>query len=383
MRLSQCHNFHDFRKLAKKRLPGPIFNYIDGAADDESTYRRNTQAFETCDLIPNVLRGVKEIDLSVTVMGQKLAMPIYCSPTALQRLFHHEGERAVAAAAEKYGTMFGVSSLGTVDLAEIAKQTNTPQTYQFYFHKDRGLNRAMMERAKESGIQVMMLTVDSATGGNRERDLRTGFSIPFKLNLAGLLEFVIKPQWAINYLTHEKFSLPQLDKHIDMDGSAVSIGDYFTNMLDPSINWKDVEEMVKYWDGEFCLKGVASVEDARKAVDIGCTGIIISNHGGRQLDGSTSTFEQLSDIVDAVGDKIDVILDSGVQRGSHVLKALSIGAKAVGVGRMYLYPLAAAGQAGVERALGLMRAEIERDMRLMGCKSIDELSRKHIKFRRY
>ncbi|MBO1255123.1 alpha-hydroxy-acid oxidizing protein [Alteromonas sp. 5E99-2] len=380
-RLKNCHNFHDFRTLAKKRLPGPIFHYIDGGADDESTYRRNTAAFESCDLVPSVLAGVKDVDLSVTVMGQKLDMPVYCSPTALQRLFHHQGERAVANAAEKFGTLFGVSSLGTVSIEEIAKQINSPQVYQFYFHKDRGLNRAMMQRAKEAGVQVMMLTVDSITGGNRERDLRTGFSIPFQLNLSGILQFLIKPMWGINYVTHEKFRLPQLDEHIDMSGGATSIGDYFTNMLEPSMNWDDVAEMVKFWDGEFCLKGVMSREDARRAVDIGCTGIVISNHGGRQLDGSRSSFDQLAEIVEEVGDEIDVLFDSGVQRGTHVLKALSLGAKAVGIGRMYLYPLAAAGQSGVERALGLMRAEIERDMKLMGKTSIDQLSSDNLRFR--
>ena len=160
MRLSQCCNYHDFRELARRRLPGPIFNYIDGAADDETTYRRNTQAFEDCDLVPSVLTGVAQVDLSVTVMGQKLAMPFYCSPTALQRLFHHEGERAVARAVNKFGTMFGVSSLGTVSLEEIASNFSFPQVYQFYFHKDRGLNKAMMDRAKTAGVKIMMLTVE-------------------------------------------------------------------------------------------------------------------------------------------------------------------------------------------------------------------------------
>lgn len=381
MRLNQCHNFHDFRTLARKRLPSPIFNYIDGGADDETTYRHNTASFEKCDLVPNVLTGVKDIDMSVTVMGQKLDMPIYCSPTALQRLFHHQGERAVAAAADKYGTMFGVSSLGTVSLEEVRKKHKNPQVYQFYFHKDRGLNRVMMERAKEAGVDVMMLTVDSITGGNRERDLRTGFSIPFRLTLSGMIQFAIKPLWGLNYVTHEGFKLPQLDGHVDMSGGAVSIGKYFTEMLDPSMNWDDVAEMVKLWDGQFCLKGIMSVEDAKKAVDIGCTGIVLSNHGGRQLDGSRSPFDQLAEIVDVVGDKIDVIMDSGIQRGTHVLKALSLGAKAVGGGRFYLYPLAAAGQRGVERALGLMHAEIERDMRLMGCSTVEQLSRSNLKFR--
>jgi len=382
MRLSDCHNFQDFRQLAKRRLPGPIFNYIDGAADDEVTYRRNTSSFDDCDLLPSVLRGVSEVDMSVTVMGQKLDMPIYCSPTALQRLFHHQGERAVAAAAEKYGTMFGVSSLGTVSLEELRKKHKNPQVYQFYFHKDRRLNAAMMQRAKEAGVEVMMLTVDSITGGNRERGLRTGFSIPFRLTLGGMIQFAIKPMWGINYVTHEKFRLPQLEEHVDMGGGASSIGGYFTDMLDPSMNWDDVAQMVRDWDGQFCLKGIMTVEDAKRAAEIGCTGIILSNHGGRQLDGSRTPFDQLAEIVDAVGDKLDVMMDSGIQRGTHVLKALSLGAKAVGVGRHYLYPLAAAGQPGVERALGLMRDEIERDMKLMGVTRVDQLSRDNIRFRK-
>jgi L-lactate dehydrogenase (cytochrome) len=381
MHLRDCHNFHDFRHLAKQRLPGPIFNYIDGAADDEVTHRQNTKSFESCDLVPHVLRGVENIDLSVTVMGQKLALPVYCSPTALQRLFHHQGERAVAAAAAKYGTMFGVSSLGTVSLEELRKAHETPQIYQFYFHKDRGLNRAMLRRAKAARVEIMMLTVDSITGGNRERDLRTGFSIPFRLTPAGMLQFAIRPMWGINYATHERFRLPQLDEHVDMRGGALSIGRYFTEMLDPSMNWDDVAEMVRQWEGHFCLKGIMSAADARRAADIGCTGIVVSNHGGRQLDGSRASFDQLAEIVNAVGDRMDVLMDGGVQRGTHVLKALSVGAKAVGVGRYYLYPLAAAGQAGVERALGLMRIELERDMKLMGCTAIGQLSRDNLRFR--
>jgi L-lactate dehydrogenase (cytochrome) len=227
----------------------------------------------------------------------------------------------------------------------------------------------------------MMLTVDSITGGNRERDLRTGFSIPFRLTVSGILEFVRKPMWGINYLTHERFRLPQLDEHVDMRGGAMSIGRYFTEMLDPSMRWADVEEMVRLWDGQFCLKGVMSVEDARQAATIGCTGIVLSNHGGRQLDGSRAAFDQLAEVVDSVGDRIDVLMDGGAQRGTHVIKALSLGAKAVGLGRYYLFPLAAAGQEGVERALGLLRTEIERDMKLMGCTSVAQLSRTNLRFR--
>jgi L-lactate dehydrogenase (cytochrome) len=381
MRLTDCQNFQDFRRLAQRRLPGPIFNYIDGAADDEVTHRQNTASFDRCDLVPNVLRGVGEVDLSVTVMGQKLALPVYCSPTALQRLFHHDGERAVAAAAAGFGTMFGVSSLGTVSMEELRRSHGSPQCYQFYFHKDRGLNRAMFERAKAAGVDVMMLTVDSITGGNRERDKRTGFAIPFRLSAAGIAQFAIKPGWAINYLLHERFALPQLDQHVDMGGGTLSIQRYFTEMLDPSMTWNDVADLVRFWGGPFCLKGVMSVEDARRAADIGCRGIVLSNHGGRQLDGSRAAFDQLAEIVDAVGDKIDVMMDGGVQRGTHVLKALSLGAKAVGLGRYYLFPLAAAGRAGVERALAQMRAELERDMKLMGCTSIAQLSRANLRFR--
>jgi L-lactate dehydrogenase (cytochrome) len=381
MRLNDCHNFRDFRELARRRLPGPIFDYIDGAADDEVTYRRNTASFESCDLVPDVLRGVASVDMSVTVLGQKLAVPFYCSPTALQRLFHPRGERAVAAAASNYSTMFGVSSLGTVSLEEVRKDYSTPQMYQFYFHRDRGLNRAMLQRARDAGVDVLLLTVDSITGGNRERDLRTGFSIPFKLTFGGMLQFALKPTWALNYLTHERFSLPQLDQHVDMSGGTMSIGRYFTEMLDPSMNWSDVAEMVRDWNGQFCLKGVMSAGDAKRAADIGCTGIVLSNHGGRQLDGSRSAFDQLAEIVDVVGDRLDVMMDGGIQRGTHVLKALSLGAKAVGLGRYYLFPLAAAGQAGVERALGLLRTEIERGMKLMGRASIGELSRDNLRFR--
>ena len=378
--IKKCNNVNDFRVLAKKRLPFPVFHYIDGAADDEITLLRNTESYNDCDLVPNVLRGVEDIDLSISLMGKKLSLPFFLSPTALQRLFHHEGEMAVGKAAEDFNTFFGISSLSTVSAEEISKLAG-PKIFQLYFHKDRGLTKSMIQKCKEKKFDALALTVDTITGGNRERDLKTGFSIPFKLSLNGIFQFAVKPMWALNYLTHEKFSLPQLDDHVDMSDGPISIGRYFTEMLDPCLNWDDVAKMVEYWDGQFCLKGVMSVEDAKKAVDIGCTGIVISNHGGRQLDGSRSPFDQLSEIVDAVGDDIDVIMDSGIQRGTHVLKALSIGAKAVGGGRFYLFALAAVGQHGVERALELMKLEIERDMRLMGVCSISELNRENLRFR--
>ncbi|NEP87550.1 MAG: alpha-hydroxy-acid oxidizing protein [Okeania sp. SIO2C2] len=381
MKLSDCHNFQDFRKLAKRRLPGPIFNYIDGAADDEQTYRRNTEAYGDCDLIPNVLVGVENVDMSVEVMGQKLDIPIYCAPTALQRLFHHEGERAVAMAAAEYGTMFGVSSLATVTVEEISKIANTPKMFQFYFHKDRGLNDALLERARAADFNVLALTVDTITGGNRERDKRTGFTSPPKLTLDSLISFATHPAWAWNFLTKEKFDMPHLSGYVSQGTNlAVSVGDYFSTMLDQSMNWNDAEKLCSQWNGQFALKGIMSVEDAKRAVDIGCTGIMVSNHGGRQLDGCRSPFDQLAEICDAVGDKIDVICEGGIQRGTHVLKALSVGAKACSGGRFYLFALAAAGQAGVERVLGNMCTEIERDMKLMGVTKLDQLSRDNLRF---
>ena len=381
-RLKNCHNVDDLRLLAKQRLPGPIFHYIDGAADDEVTYRRNTSAFDDCDLVPNVLAGVENIDMSVTVLGQKLDMPIFCSPTALQRLFHHDGERAVAKAAEKYGTMFGVSALGTVSLKEIGETISTPKLFQFYFHKDRGLNDAMVERAQEAGFNALALTVDTITGGNRERDLYTGVTSPPKLTLHSLMSFAVHPGWALNYFFREKFELAELKDFIQKGSNiAISIGDYFAEMLDQSMNWADAEQLRAKWSGPFCLKGVMSVADAQKAVDIGADAIMVSNHGGRQLDGSRSPFDQISEISDAVGDKIDVILDGGVRRGTHVLKAIAAGAKACSGGRMYLYSLAAAGQPGVEKALGNLRTEIERDMKLLGVTNISQINRTMLRYR--
>jgi len=382
MRLKDCHNFGDFRRLAQQRLPSPIFNYIDGAADDEVTYRRNTEAYETVDLVPNVLNDVADVDLSVEVMGQKLDMPFYCAPTALQRLFHHDGERAVARSATEYGTMFGVSSLSTVTVEEIAELAPGPKMFQFYFHKDRGLNDALLERARAAKFDVMALTVDTITGGNRERDLRTGFTSPPRLTFGSLFSFAAHPSWAWNFLTKEKFDMPHLSGHVRQGTNvAVSVGDYFSTMLDQSMNWKDAEKLCAQWDGQFALKGIMSVEDAKRAVDIGCTGIMVSNHGGRQLDGARAPFDQLAEICDAVGDQIDVVCEGGVQRGTHVLKALSVGAKAVSGGRYYLYALAAAGQAGVSRALGNMRTELERDLKLMGKTKISQLTRDNLRWR--
>lgn len=374
-RLSQCHNVDDLRALARRRLPGPIFHYIDGAADDEVTYRRNTQSYDSVDLVPNVLSGVETVDMSVEVMGCKIDMPLFCSPTALQRLFHHEGERAVARAAEKFGTLFGVSSLGTVSLAEIGALIKTPKMFQFYFHKDRALNAAMLDMAKAADFDILTLTVDTIIGGNRERDLRTGFTTPPRLTPSSLWQFASKPSWALNYFLRSKFELSQLKDHVGQGSNiAISVSDYFSSMLDQSMTWDDAADLRAAWGGKFCLKGIMSADDARRAVDMGADAIMISNHGGRQLDGSRSPFDQLEEILAAVGGEIEVICDGGIRRGTHILKAMALGATACSGGRLYLYALAAAGQAGVEKTLANFKAEIERDMKLMGVTSLNRLT---------
>jgi L-lactate dehydrogenase (cytochrome) len=288
----------------------------------------------------------------------------------------------VARAAERAGLWFGISSLATVSLEEIGRTISSPKLFQLYAHKDEGLNRAMIAAAKAAQFDALALTVDTIVGGNRERCLRSGFTSPPKLTPSSALSFAMHPRWTVNYLCREKFELPNLSAHVAAGSNvAVSVADYLNNMLDQSLDWKKAERIRADWGGAFCLKGVMSVEDARRAVDIGATAIMLSNHGGRQLDGSRAPFDQLAEIMDAVGDRIEVICDGGVQRGTHVLKALSLGAKACSGGRLYLYALAAAGEAGVDRILTKFRAEIERDMKLMGVRSLAELGRANLRWR--
>jgi L-lactate dehydrogenase (cytochrome) len=382
MHLSDCHNIDDFRRLAKHRLPWPVFDYIDGAADDEITKKRNTASYADCDLVPEVLAGVAEIDTSVTIMGRKSALPLILSPTALQRVFHWQGERAVARAAEKFGLWFGISSLATVSIEEIGAAISTPKLFQFYYHKDRGLNRSMVERCKAARFDALALTVDTIVSGKRERCARSGFTSPPRFTLSSALSYAIKPRWALDYLLREKFALPNLDTHVqEGSGEPVSIAGYFNSMLERGMDWKMAEQLREDWGGTFCLKGIMSAADARRAVEIGADAIMISNHGGRQLDGSRSPFDQLTEIVDAVVGKIEIICDGGVRRGTHVLKALCAGADCASGGRLYLYALAAAGQPGVERAIGILKDEIERGMRLMGVKTVGELNRERLRWR--
>jgi L-lactate dehydrogenase (cytochrome) len=382
MSLNNCYNFDDFRRLAKKNLPAPIFHYIDGGSDDEVTLKRNTEAFLKCDLVPNILAGVGEPDLSTTVFGQKIDMPLFLSPVAMQRLFHHDGDKASARAAEKFGTFYSMSTMATSSIEEIANISGGPKMFQIYIHKLKGLTDNLIDRCKSSGFKSMCLTVDTVTAGNRERDHHWGFTTPPKLTLKSILSFMKRPGWTFNYLIHDKFQMANV-KDFTKKGTSIAKGvmEYINEQYDPAMSWKDAEYCIKRWKGPFAIKGLMSVEDAKRAVDIGASAILLSNHGGRQLDGSRSPFDQLPAIREAVGDKLEIILDGGVRRGTHVIKALSLGATACSFGKGFLFGLGAGGQAGVEQVLKRMKEELRRDMILLGCKSIKELNSSKIAYR--
>lgn len=375
MRLDDCYKTADFRRLAKRRLPAPIFHYIDGGADDEITLNRNTEAYNSVDLVPNVLAGVDSVDLRTRLFGRELAMPLFFAPTAMQRLFHHDGETALARAAEKFGTMFGVSTIGTRSIEELGAMTDAPKLFQIYVHNDPALTSDLIARCKAAKFDALALTVDTIVAGNRERDYVTGMTTPPKLTPKSLLSFAFHAEWTLNYLLREKFDLPNVSGYIKAGSSvASSVVDYINTQMKRSIDWDDAAKMIEEWGGPFAIKGVMSVADARRAVDVGASAIMISNHGGRQLDGSRAPFDQLPAIVDAVGGQVEIIVDGGIRRGTHVVKALAMGATACSGGRMYLYALAGGGSAGVERAIRLLRDEIERDMLLMGCHSVRDLN---------
>ena len=382
MFLNDCYNVEDFRRLAKKKLPAPIFHYIDGGSDDESTLKRNTESFSKCDLVPNILASVGQPDLSTKVLGQKIDMPLFLSPVAMQRLFHHEGDKASARAAEKFGTFYSMSTMANSSIEEISNISGGPKLFQIYIHKVKGLTDNLIDRCKSSGFNAMCLTVDTVVAGNRERDHRWGFTTPPKLTLKSILGFMMRPKWTFNYLTHEKFQLANVS-HVTKKGSSIAKGvmEYINEQYDPAMSWKDAEYCIKRWGGPFAIKGVMSVEDAKRAVEIGASAILLSNHGGRQLDGSRSPFDQLPAIVDAVGGKLEIILDGGIRRGTHVLKALSLGATACSFGKGFLFALGAGGQQGVEQILQRMKDEITRDMILLGCKNINELNKSKIAYR--
>jgi len=378
-RLKRCHNISDLRRVARRRLPSPIFHYLDGGSDDERSLARNTAAFDDYELMPNYLVDISKIDLSTTVLGRRIEMPFFCSPTGMSRLFHHDAEPAVARAAAKFGTYYSLSTLATTRLERISAVCSGPKMFQIYILKDRELTREFVERCKAARFDALCLTVDSVIAGNRERDKRTGMTMKPRFSLRSLASFAAHPGWWLQLIRNHDFRLANLT-HRDtvMSDAHTSVIEYVNSQYDRTLNWNDVAWLIEQWGGPFAIKGLQSVQDAQRAMQVGASAIMISNHGGRQLETAPAPVDCVARIRDAVGDGIELIVDGGIRRGTHVIKALALGANACSIGRGYLYGLAAGGQAGVEHALGLLRAEVERGMALLGCSSVPALTREHV-----
>lgn len=381
MKLESAHNISDLRRIARRRLPAPMFQYLEGGADDEWTLRRNTSAFDDYELLPAQLRGVAEIDATTSLLGMKLDWPVFLAPTGMSRLFHHDAEPAVARAAAKFGTLYSLSTVATTRLEDVAALTPGPKMFQIYIFKDRGLTTEFVARCKAAGYAALCLTVDTAMAGNRERDKRSGMILPPQLTAASWWSFVTHPRWSLQALLGPGFELANVDHRVPAAKQSMSLFDFINSQFDRSLTWKDAEWLVKLWDGPVVIKGVMTATDAQHAVDIGARGIMISNHGGRQLDSTPAPVDCVRPIRDRIGNALDVIVDGGVRRGTHVIKALALGASACAIGRSYLYGLAAGGQAGVERALEILRTEILLDMTLLGTRSVAEITGEHVQHR--
>lgn len=377
--LKRQGNIYEIRAAARRVLPSPLFDFLDGGAEDERTLARNVAAFDWWALLPRTLVGVASIDTRTTVLGHEIAWPVMLAPTGMSRIFHPAGERAIARAAAKAGTIYTLSTMSSVSMEEIGGLTQAPKWFQVYCFRDRELTREFITRARAAGFTALVITVDVPVSANRERDRRSGMTIPLKLTLASMTKFAQRPRWVLDYLTNAPPVLANV-VHKIADGSvgATSLVDHINRQFDPSITWKDVEWMIGEWDGPMVIKGLLHPEDARNAASIGARAVIVSNHGGRQLDGASASLDALPRIVDAVGDRLEVLLDGGIRRGTHVLKALALGARAVMIGRAYLYGLCAGGEAGVDRALALLRAEVVRDMALMGAQTVAEVTRDRV-----
>lgn len=374
MGINHCWNIMDFRALAKARLPKPLFHYMDGGADDEWSLRNNTAAFDRYELMPGYLRDIATVDLRTRVLGVEMSMPVFLSPTGMSRLFHHEKEIAVARAAAEAGILYTLSTMGTTSLEDVAGVSNGPRMFQIYILKDRELTREFVQRCKAAGYDALCLTVDTPLAGNRERDRRTGMTMPPRFTLGSLFSFVMSPHWSLNYLRDRNFALANVVHRVDaLGGGSMGLVDYVNSQFDRTVTWDDAAWLVREWGGPFVIKGLQSPADAKRALEIGASAIMISNHGGRQLESAPAPVDCIPAIRDAVGDGLELIVDGGVRRGVHVLKALALGANACSFGRPYLWGLAAGGKAGVDRVLMLMRAELERSLALMGKTSLREL----------
>ena len=382
MSIKNCNNIMDFRRLARRNLPSPVFNYLDGGADDEWTLGRNTAAFDDYELLPAQLSDVSRVDLRTSLFGEQLEWPVMLSPTGASKLFHAGGELAVLRAAEKFGTVYSLSTLGTTTLEDVAAAGRCPLMYQVYILKDRGTTADFVSRCKASGYRALCLTVDTPVPGNRERDAVYGFSSG-RLRLRAVPSWLRHPGWLYRAIVGKDLEMVNLAAAERPSQSAeMSLLDYFNAQLDRSLTWKDVEWLASLWDGPLVVKGVQTVADCRNAANSGATAVMLSNHGGRQLEAAPAPVDCIAAVADALHDRLEIICDGGVRRGTHVLKALALGATACSIGRGYLYPLAAGGQAGVERGLTLLRDEVARGMALMGCDSVGKLGRSFVRGRK-
>jgi L-lactate dehydrogenase (cytochrome) len=380
MKLADCHNVAHLREAARRRLPAPMFHYIDGGADDEWSLARNTAAFDDYELLPAVMRDVSNIDLSTQILGTTLQLPFFLGPTGMSRLFHADKEIGVAQAAGAAGTLYSVSTMSTTSLEDIAALGAAPLMFQVYLFKDRGLTKEFVERCRAAKCQALCLTVDTPVAGNRERDRVHGMTMPPRFGLHSLLSFLAHPSWTLDLLLRPGFELANVAHRVDAIGAGtVSVIGYVNSQFDRTVTWDDAAWLAREWSGPFVIKGVLTPEDARRAREIGASAVMISNHGGRQLDGAAAPISCLAGIRDAVGDALELIVDGGIRRGTHILKALALGADACSLGRAYVYGLAAAGRRGVERALQLLRDELLRDMALLGCTRISELTPERIR----
>lgn len=383
MRIDKCNNLMDFRAIAKRRLPAPVFHYLDGGADDEITLLRNTQAFNEYELLPSQLTDVSSIDLQTTLFGKTVDWPVMISPTGASKLFHGDGEPAVARAADKFGMVYSLSTLGTLSIEDAATITDGLKLYQLYIFKDRGLTEEWITRTKAAGYTALALTVDVAVAGNRERDFVYGFGAPARSRLKQVMSFVRHPGWLARVILRKDLDMVNITTS-EAAVRAVESGvrSFIDDELERSLTWKDVEWLAERWDGPLAIKGLQTVDDCRKAADSGATAVMISNHGGRQLDSAPAPVDCIAAVADALRDRLEIICDGGIRRGNHVVKALALGANACSIGRGYLYALAAGGQPGVERALGLLHAEVARTMALLGCNSINKLGRHYVQSRK-
>jgi L-lactate dehydrogenase (cytochrome) len=380
--LKNCKNIADLRRLAYRKLPSPMFHYIDGGSDDEWTLRRNTEAFNDYELQPQYLKDISQIDLSTRVLGCDLKLPFFLAPTGMSRLFHHHKELGVAKAAANAGTLYSLSTMATTSLEDVVAACTGPKMFQIYILKDRELTREFVQRCKQAGYDALCLTVDTPLAGNRERDRVYGMTMPPRINRKNFFSYATRWQWLFHLAAKPDFKLANVVHRVDALGKgSMGLIDYVNSQFDRTVTWDDVAWLVEQWDGPFVIKGMTSVADAQRAVEVGATAVMLSNHGGRQLDGVPAPIDTLTPIRDAVGDQLELIVDGGIRRGTHVVKALALGANACSIGRPYLYGLAAGGQAGVERAIDILRTEVARDMALLGCTSIADLNPEYVTHR--